>query len=231
MSRRAIIQTLVHVRDETLRIASVVLLGLAATTTGWAAYESAVWGARHSEDLAHANEADRKAITLELEANQARLLDVSVFEAYVNARLRNDDRAAAFYRAHFRPPFETMVARWLKERPFDPDSGYVPHPLEIPTYDLPQSEQSNASRVIARIALDDSRRADAISASYVLGTVIAAFVSLFAGLVEPAGVPSMRRYLLLFAMLAYAAAAIWIFSRPISLFGQHFTLLPVRPGG
>jgi hypothetical protein len=210
------------------RVLSAVLLGLAAVTTGWAAYEGAVWTGQRSLHQALAGREDRQAEELTLEANQERVIDVMILHAFVDARLHGDERAAAFYRAHFRPELAQAVDVWLETRPFK-------HPTEsrgglhMPRYEVPQEVESRRHKARAAVELQDVLRADSISASYVLGTVIAAFVGLFAGLSETSTSRKMRRFLTLFAGGVYVVAVVWIVTRPVALTGTGFTLPPPAP--
>lgn len=199
-----------------LRIASALVLGLAATTTGWAAYEASVFSGRHSIELAAAGKSDRLASELEVEANQIRLADLSLLEAFVAARLRDDESAAQFYRARFRPELRQAVAQWLRGAPFE-HPGRNPHPLELDAYALPQNQQATAHRRAATAHLELARWYDIVSTSYVLGTVALAFVALFAGLAETSSSFKMRRTLTVMAAIAFLIAAAWVFTRPVEL--------------
>jgi hypothetical protein len=204
-----------HSRD-LFRVVNAVLLGLAATTTGWAAYEAAAWDAKHSDVVERAGRNDRQGLAWELKAGQSHLLDITLVEAYVAARLRGDDRAAHFYHAHLRPIVKERVDAWLKESPFD-NPAYSARPLEMPVYEVPETVEARRYHEEADRQFDEARRADAIGASYVLGTVLAALVSLFAGLAETAQQRQTRRIMVVFAACAFFGAAAWVVARPVLL--------------
>lgn len=203
---------------ETFHYVTVVLLGLAAVTTGWAAYQSAVWETIHIETITEAAEMDRRASGLEVEAGQTRLLDMSVVEAFVSARLRHDQAAADFYLRHLRPVAKAAVDSWLAKSPFD-NPNYIPQPVEMPEYSLPQTVQASQLHEGAESLDKHADHAAAVSASYVLGTVAAAFISLFAGLSE--STKKRGRLYLTIAAVAFVFTTLWILSRPVAALGGH----------
>jgi hypothetical protein len=205
------------------RVLSAVLLSLSAVTTGWAAYEASVWSGRRNLHQALASREDRLADERLLAANQERLADVTLLEAFVAARLHGDERAAAFYRARFRPELARVVDAWLATLPFEDGRGAV-HAFHLPTYVVPAELESREHEARAARELENVRRADAISVSYVLGTVLAAFVGLFAGLSETSRDARMRRTFTILGLVTYAFAAIWVHTRPVEWTGVSFRL-------
>jgi len=120
-------------RRELGEIVEVVILAIVAVATAWSGYQAARWDGRQAF-LYH--EATRIRVEAGLAATlggQQRLLDVTTFNTWIEARAQGQDRIADLYVDRFSPEFRVAFDAWLQTRPFsDPDAP--PGPSFMPEY-------------------------------------------------------------------------------------------------
>jgi hypothetical protein len=128
-------------RRELGEIAEVVILAIVAVATAWSGYQAARWDGRQAF-LYH--EATRMRVEAGLAATlggQQRLLDVTTFNTWIEARAQGQDRIADLYVERFSPEFRVAFDAWLQARPFsNPDAP--PGPSFMPEYHNQQIEHA-----------------------------------------------------------------------------------------
>ncbi len=112
---------------EMAEIFEVIVLAAVAIATAWSGYQAARWDGRQAFLYGTASreriEAD-EAITL---GGQQKLLDVSTFNTWVQARQAGDEELAALYVRRFSPEYKVAFDAWLKTDPFhDPTAPAGP---------------------------------------------------------------------------------------------------------
>jgi hypothetical protein len=120
-------------RREISEMIEVVVLAIVAVATAWSVYQAARWEGRqaflYSESTRLRIEAD-ESITL---GGQQRLLDVSTFNTWIEARAMGQHQIAALYVERFSPEYHRAWEAWLALDPFDnPDAP--PGPSFMPQY-------------------------------------------------------------------------------------------------
>ena len=128
-------------RRELGEILEIVILAIVAVATAWSGYQAARWDGRqallYGESTTMRIEAD-EAVTL---GGQQRLLDVSTFNTWIEARAQGQDRIADLYVERFSPEFRVAFDAWLRTRPFsNPDAP--PGPSFMPEYHNRQIERA-----------------------------------------------------------------------------------------
>ena len=102
-------QTATESRDKrahnSWEIVIVVLLGLTAVATAWSGYQASLWDGIQSSNYTQASGARTNAAQQRSAANQFRILDLGVFENYIDAAIDGDVQLADFYRERFRDEF------------------------------------------------------------------------------------------------------------------------------
>jgi predicted dehydrogenase len=106
-----------------VEILEALLLAIVAVATAWSGYQAARWDGRQAELYGEAStiriDTDQQ-LTL---GGQQRLLDVSTFNTWIEARNEGRTELAALYERRFSPEFKAAVDAWLATRPFaNPDA-------------------------------------------------------------------------------------------------------------
>lgn len=140
-----------------------------------------MWSGTQTFKLAEFDTAGREAAKLTVLAHKQNMVDLTAFVEYVNAHQGGNEALAAFYRDRFRPEFKPAFEAWMAEEPFKNPKAQ-PHPFFMPEYQLDLFQKADEETQKSDKALEDARRASAISDSYVLNTVLFALVLFFCGI-------------------------------------------------
>ena len=161
--------------ERTVEILEAVVLAIVAVATAWSGYQAARWDGRQAEFYGEAStmrvQADQQ-LTL---GGQQKLLDVTTFNTWIEAK--NDHRAdlAALYERRFSPEFKVAFDAWLAADPFtNPD--VPPGPSFMPEYVNPQIEQGEQLNIQASQVFDEGTDARGIADDYIRTTVVLASV-------------------------------------------------------
>ncbi len=162
-------------RREVGEIFEVVILATVAVATAWSGYQAARWDGRqaflYGESTRVRIEAD-EAATL---GGQQRLLDVSTFNTWIEARAQGQDRIADLYVERFSPDFRVAFDAWLLTRPFsNPDAP--PGPSFMPEYHNGQIEHAAELNEQASVMFETGTDARETADRYVRLTVLLATV-------------------------------------------------------
>lgn len=162
-------------RRELGEIVEVVILAIVAVATAWSGYQAARWDGRQAF-LYH--EATRIRVEAGLAATlggQQRLLDVTTFNTWIEARAQGQDRIPDLYVDRFSPEFRVAFDAWLQTRPFsNPDAP--PGPSFMPEYHNQQIEHATELNKRATEASVSGTEARETADRYVRLTVLFATV-------------------------------------------------------
>jgi hypothetical protein len=123
-----------------------------AVATAWSAYHAAKWDGREAELYAQASTLRIEANELDTLGGQQRLLDVSTFNTWIQAKNEGNDELAALYVRRFSNEFKVAFDAWLKTNPFSNPTA-PPGPSFMPEYRNPQILQgAAANREAGRIS-------------------------------------------------------------------------------
>jgi len=190
-------------RERRIDIASATLLAIATVLAAWSAFQSAKWSGEQATAYAEASAARQESVRHSTRAGQQTIIDVSMFEQFVDAFAAGDERLQAFYHARVRDEFRPALDAWIAlESAGDPEdvSGT---PFDLPEYQLRAHAEAERQERLAGVrfqeAVTDNQRAD----NYVLLTVLFASVLLFAGLA-----PKSRRYSIQLTMVVMASVVL-----------------------
>ena len=145
--------------DLVIEILEAVLLGVVAVATAWSAYNAAKWDGHEAELYGRASTLRIEADELVTLGGQQRLLDVSTFNTWIQAR------------NEFRVAFDA----WLKTNPFSNPTA-PPGPSFMPEYRNPQILQGVAANQEASRIFDEGTAARKHSLEYTGTTVVLATV-------------------------------------------------------
>lgn len=187
-------------RERRIDIASAAILAIATVLAAWSAFQSAKWSGEQATAYAEASAARQESVRQSTLAGQLTIIDVSMFEQYVDAYAARDEKLQAFYLDRVRDEFRPAMDAWIAlESDSDPEQA-PGTPFGLPEYQLEAGAASDRQARLADVrfqeALDDNERADI----YVLLTVLFASGLLFAGLA-----PKSRSYSIQLTMTVMAS--------------------------
>jgi hypothetical protein len=162
-------------QDLVVEIVEAVLLGVVAVATAWSAYHAAKWEGHEAELYGRASTLRIEADELVTLGGQQRLLDVSTFNTWIQARNEGQDELAALYVRRFSREFKVAFDAWLKTNPFS-NPAAPPGPSFMPEYRNQQILQGAAANQEARHVFDEGTAARKQSEAYTGTTVVFATV-------------------------------------------------------
>jgi hypothetical protein len=162
-------------QDLVVEIVEAVLLGVVAVATAWSAYHAAKWEGHEAELYGRASTLRIEADELVTLGGQQRLLDVSTFNTWIQARNAGQDELAALYVRRFSSEFKVAFDAWLKTNPFS-NPAAPPGPSFMPEYRNQQILQGAAANQEARHVFDEGTAARKQSEAYTGTTVVLATV-------------------------------------------------------
>jgi len=197
-----------------VEISEAIVLAFIAVSTAWSGYQAARWDGRQAERYGTASairiQADEQ-LTL---GGQQKLLDVSTFNTWIQAKENGNDALAALYVRRFSPAFKTAFVAWLATHPFShPDAP--PGPSFMPQYTNPQIEQGNALNDEATAIFDEGTQAREQSDDYIRTTVVLATVLFLLALSQRFRIRGVRIAVLIISglLMAYGLGTIISFKR------------------
>jgi len=209
-----------HEQPEKLRwerfveISEAIVLAFVAVSTAWSGYQAARWDGRQAERYGTASAVRIQADEQLTLGGQQKLLDVSTFNTWIQAKENGNDALAALYVRRFSPPFKTAFDAWIATHPFsNPDAP--PGPSFMPQYTNPQIEQGNALNDEATAIFDEGTLARETSDDYIRTTVVLATVLFLMALSQRFRIRGVRIAVLITSglLMAYGLATIISFKR------------------
>lgn len=200
--------------ERRVEILEAVVLAVVAVATAWSGYQAARWDGRQAELYASASttrvEADQK-LTL---GGQQKLLDVTTFNTWIEAKADQRPDLAALYERRFSPEFKVAFDAWIAADPFtNPD--VPPGPSFMPEYVNPQIEQGEQLNIQATAEFDEGTHARGIADDYIRTTVVLASVLFLLAIAQRFRVRGVRIGVLAVSgvLLLYGVITISSFSR------------------
>jgi hypothetical protein len=170
-------------RERRMEIIIVAILAFAALATAWSGYQASLWDGIQSSNYTQASGSRTNAAQQRTAANQFRLADLSIFEAYIGATLEENEEIADFYFERFRDEFRVAYDAWDVLDPLNnPDAPASP--LGMPDYQLAQDAEAERLEARADELFADGEEANNISDIYTLTTLLFAAVLFFAAISE-----------------------------------------------
>ncbi len=183
---------------------AVLIVVTATVAASWSGYQAARWGGVQSIYFTEASGKRVESTRASAQANTEALVDISLFDSWLEAYARDDQELASFLADRFRAEFKPAFEAWLILSPRSaPDS--IRTPFELPQYKLASQEEADRLEQEASDLLAKGKEANQQSDDYVLNTVILVSVLFFGGIAQRFNRPSVRSVLIVFgfAMLIY----------------------------
>ena len=209
-----------HERAEKLRwerfveISEAVVLAFVAVSTAWSGYQAARWDGRQAERYGTASAVRIQADEQLTLGGQQKLLDVSTFNTWIQAKENGNDALAALYVRRFSPAFKTAFDAWIASHPFtNPDAP--PGPSFMPEYTNPQIEQGDALNEEATAIFEEGTQARETSDNYIRTTVVLATVLFLMALSQRFRIREVRIAVLIISglLMVYGLGTILSFPR------------------
>jgi hypothetical protein len=207
-------------RIDRLEIVSAVVLSVAALGSSWAAFEAGVWDGEQAAHYTRSESLRVQASRTALEGDTVAAIEVQMFTAWLQAKVRNEAQLADFYQARFPASFKPAFKDWLAERPLV-DPSAAPSPFSMPSYQRPgfasaRQLDAQADKAFAQGQYD--RRA---SDAFQQGATVLALALFFGGIGQVFKVPAGRIVLLTIAVVALAIGFLRLFSLPTQVLGFY----------
>jgi hypothetical protein len=151
------------------------LLAVVAIATAWSGYQGARWDGRQAELYGEASTIRVRADQLLTLGGQHRLLDVSTFNTWIEARNEGRTELAALYARRFSPEFNVAFDAWLVTDPFSNPSA-PPGPSFMRDCVNPQIERGSEMNERATQTFDNGTAARSRADDYIRTTVVLATV-------------------------------------------------------
>jgi lipopolysaccharide export LptBFGC system permease protein LptF len=197
-------------------IGAVVVLALATLATAWSGYQATRWGQESTLAQRDANTARIKATRASDLANSQTVIDVSVFEQWVDAYASNDTFLADFYYARFRDEFKPAVDAWIATMPLqNPDAPLTP--FAMPEYVLAARQEAEQQDEITAVKSAQVQPNLQRQSNYVLCVVLFAMVLFLAGVSTRASNRTLRLLVLGLGCAVFVGTIVWIATFPISV--------------
>jgi hypothetical protein len=200
--------------QQTIEIIEASLLAIVAVATAWSGYQAARWDGRQAEFYGMSstirNEADQ-AITL---GGQQRLLDITTFNTWIEARNEGLDDLAALYERRFSPEFKVAFDAWIALDPLsNPDAP--PGPSFMPEYENHLLDEGARLNEIADQAFEEGTAARHHADKYIRTTVVLATVLFLLALSQRFLIRRVRIAVVVLAaaLMVYGLATILTFPR------------------
>ena len=162
--------------EEVVEILEAFLLAFVAIATAWSGYQAARWDGHEAELYAQASTIRLRADQLLTLGGQQRLLDVTTFNTWIEARFEGRRDLTELYERRFSPEYKVAFDAWLATDPFsNPEAP--PGPGFMPEYVNPQLEQGAelnelANRRFEAGTISRSRANDYIRTTVMFATVL-----------------------------------------------------------
>jgi hypothetical protein len=200
--------------EQTVEIIEAFLLAIVAVATAWSGYQAARWDGRQAELYGESstirNEADQ-ALTL---GGQQRLLDITTFNTWIEARNEGLDDLAVLYERRFSPEFKVAFDHWIALDPFS-NPNVPPGPSFMPQYENPLLEKGARLNDASDRTFDDGTESRHQADEYIRTTVVLATVLFLLALSQRFLIRRVRIgvVVLAAALMVYGLATIVTFPR------------------
>jgi len=200
-------------REEWLEILEAVVLAAVAVLTAWSGYQAARWDAKSTASYARATATMVQAQEQQTLAGQEHLYDITTFDSWLEATLRQERKLAAMFERRFRAEYAVAFSAWMKTDPLN-DPNAPPGPGFMPEYKSARSEKARELSAEAGRLYEAGVSTRETGDRYVRITVVLATVLLLTALSQRFKIRGPRIGLLAVAFVMLAFALFWIGTFP-----------------
>ena len=149
----------------------MIILAVVAIATAWSGYQAARWDGRQSLDYAISTRLRTQANDASLLGGQQRLLDVSTFNTWIQAKQQGEHELAAIYVKRFSNEYRVAFDAWLKTHPFT-NPNAPPGPSFMPEYHNAKTQEAAALDEQATEVFNEGTEARETADKYIRQTVL-----------------------------------------------------------
>ena len=202
-------------KSDWIELVSAFLLALATIAAAWCAYQSTRWSGEQADAYARAGAARQESARASSQYFALVVIDVGVFQSWIDAKNAGGERLAGFWRERFRAEFVPAFDAWLASAP----AGTIPPgtPFAMPEYQPEQKARAAELEAQAEDYTAQARQANQVGDNFVLLAVIFASVLFFAGVGTKFRGHRVRIAMLGFAAVMFAVGLVVVFSLPQSI--------------
>jgi hypothetical protein len=157
--------------QEKVEIVEVIILAVVAIATAWSGYQAARWDGRQSLDYGISTHLRTQANDASLLGGQQRLLDVSTFNTWIQAKQQGETDLAAIYVKRFSEEYRVAFDAWLKTHPFT-NPNAPPGPSFMPEYHNAKTAEAEALDQQATEVFNAGTEARETADKYIRQTVL-----------------------------------------------------------
>jgi hypothetical protein len=153
----------------------VAVLAIVAIATAWSGYQAAKWDGQQAYLYGVASRQRIEADSAATLGGQQKLLDVSTFNTWIQARDSGDDQLAALYVKRFSPEYRVAFDAWLKRNPFTNPNAPA-GPSFMPEYHNAESAKADELNAQATESFNQGTDSRETADRYIRQTVLFATV-------------------------------------------------------
>jgi hypothetical protein len=201
-------------RAELLEVAEALVLAVVAVATAWSGYHSAKWDGRQALLYATATRLRVEATTVHEEGRQLQVFDALTLNAWIDAKVKNDEKLVALYQRRFTPEFRAALDAWLKTDPLTNPQAPI-GPAFMPEYHNARLAQAQKLSDEATAAFTEGTEARETAEKYVRITVVLATVLFLIALAQRFKIRKVRIGLFLVGtgLMGYALVTVAMYPR------------------
>lgn len=199
-------------KSDWIELVSALLLALATIGAAWCAYQSTRWSGNQANAYAQAGAARQESVRASSRSFGQIVVDVQVFQSWIDAKNAGDERLAGFYQERFRPEFIPAFDAWLGSVP----AGTIPPgtPFAEAEYQLAETIRADELESKAEALSGEAREANQTGDNFVLLAVIFASVLFFAGVGTKFKGYTVRVLMVSLAVVMFGLAVFFVASLP-----------------
>jgi hypothetical protein len=199
---------------ERVEIIEAILLAAVAIATAWSGYQAARWDGRQAELYGHASTIRIQADEATTLGGQQRLLDVTTFNTWVEAKAAGEEELADLYERRFSPAYAVALDAWIAAGGLT-NPNAPPGPGFMPQYENSLLERGRFLNDRATTVFEAGTEARGHADEYVRTTVVLATVLFLLALSQRFLIPKVRIGLLIVsgALMTYGLIAIALYPR------------------
>jgi hypothetical protein len=199
--------------DRRLELLTVILLGLAAMATAWAAFQASAFDGKVVEGFTDANLTLSDANAYYSEGDQTYIGDQMLFLEYERALNEEDEEYALFIKdSLMRDELIAAIDWW--EQPENFDAYYSPFVEENPTYIISSYSEAEALVENTDISYDDAKDAAGNGDTYNLIAVLLAAALFALGIAGSIRALPVRLALILGGATIFVVSTVWMLTLP-----------------
>lgn len=195
---------------------ATLLMAVATIATAWCAYQSTVWSGIQEFAMHDAQELSREVSTLRTLGLQRSIIDLSLYESFLDAKLTGHDSLASFYRHRFPPRLKQPFEAWWAMQPLT-NPNAPSHVFAMKEYVVAENVRADSLHKVAMHTMSEAQESNAHSEHYILLTVIFASVLFFGGITSNIHSIGTKAILVWVSTALLVGSCIWMLTFPMVL--------------